>query len=106
MPNFPSPKRTKPKEKSTRVGSKETEPRYHTKAWRAARLDALQREPLCRICDSMGYVTLAQMVDHITPVRLGGDFWDADNHQPLCNSCHAVKSQSERGLTPAPSSED
>jgi 5-methylcytosine-specific restriction protein A len=45
-------------------------------------------------------VTAAQMVDHIKPVRLGGEFWDERNYQSLCNSCHAVKSAKEARLTP------
>ncbi len=57
-------------------------------------------EPLCRICMQSDQVTAAQMVDHIKPVRLGGEFWDERNYQSLCNSCHAVKSAKEARLTP------
>jgi len=35
------------------------------------------------------------VVDHITPVRLGGDFWQTDNHQALCHRCHNSKSGRE-----------
>ena len=40
-------------------------------------------------------VSIAEVVDHIPPVRLGGDFWDERNHQPLCHRCHNSKSGRE-----------
>jgi len=76
------------------------EPRYHTQRWRIERKQQLMREPLCRICFETDTITAAQMVDHIKPVRLGGEFWDERNYQSLCNSCHAVKSAKESRLTP------
>jgi len=72
------------------------EPRYHTTHWRNLRALVLQASPLCKACEDVGLITLAQMVDHIKPVRLGGEFFDAENLQPLCNSCHASKSAKER----------
>jgi len=92
MPTFPSSKRSKPR---TEREHKHKEPRYHSTAWRKLRLSILQQAPLCVHCEQLGTITLAQMVDHVEPVRLGGDFWDANNLQPLCNSCHAVKSAKE-----------
>ena len=76
------------------------EPRYNTTHWRNLRASVLQGSPLCAACDAVGLVTLAQMVDHIKPVRLGGEFWDTENLQPLCNSCHASKSAKERNADP------
>ena len=78
------------------------EPRYNTKRWRTVRGLVLQGNPLCVNCEATGLITVAQMVDHIEPVRLGGKFWDTDNLQPLCNSCHASKSAKERNATPNP----
>ena len=75
------------------------ETRYHSVRWRKARMIQLMNEPLCRLCMQADRVTAAEMVDHIQPVRLGGGFWDEQNYQSLCNSCHAVKSAKERGLT-------
>jgi 5-methylcytosine-specific restriction protein A len=92
MPNFPGSKRTRPKAEREH---KHKEPRYHTTRWRELRLNVLQCSPLCATCEQLGLITLAQMVDHIKPVRLGGEFWDVNNLQPLCNSCHAVKSAKE-----------
>ena len=65
--------------------------------WRRARKLFLQRHPLCANCLSQGIVTPATVVDHIVPHR--GDralFWDENNWQPLCKSCHDRKTGSGR----------
>lgn len=51
----------------------------------------LAKEPLCRHCKAKGIYRIADEVDHIIPLALGGDDSDA-NTQPLCFECHAVKS--------------
>jgi 5-methylcytosine-specific restriction protein A len=76
------------------------EPRYNTKRWRSVREQVLQSSPLCVNCEAIGLLTVAQMVDHIEPVRLGGEFWETSNLQPLCNSCHASKSAKEKNIRP------
>lgn len=41
------------------------------------------------MCEQLGYVTAATVVDHIVPHR--GDyelFWKDGNHQSLCKACH------------------
>ena len=46
-------------------------------------------------CDAKGIVRLADLTDHIRPHK--GDqrlFWDAENWQPLCRSCHDNEKQS------------
>lgn len=72
--------------------------RYSTARWQAARLAQLKRQPCCAQCTALGRTTPATVCDHIKPVRLGGDFWDAANHQSLCCSCHQAKSAKERTL--------
>jgi 5-methylcytosine-specific restriction protein A len=69
---------------------------YQTKQWRAMRRDILQAQPLCVECGKQGRLTVANVIDHIKPVRLGGEFWDTKNMQPLCVSCHNSKSAKER----------
>ena len=95
MPSINQSKRGKQARKEYTKGAYK-EPRYNTQQWRNVRALILQDSPLCKACEEVGLITLAQMVDHINPVRLGGDFWDRDNLQPLCNSCHASKSAKER----------
>jgi 5-methylcytosine-specific restriction enzyme A len=53
--------------------------------------------PLCRPCQLEGRRSRTQAVDHIRPVTGPNDpgFWDPTNHQPICRSCHAVKTQAE-----------
>lgn len=69
--------------------------RYHTPAWRQLRLVILEREPICRTCRYEDRISRATQIDHIRPVTAGGDFYDAENLQPLCASCHSSKSAKE-----------
>jgi len=59
--------------------------------WRRVRAMHLRSEPLCRMCQAAGRVTLATMVDHIVPIRDGGERLDDDGLQSLCVDCHAAK---------------
>jgi 5-methylcytosine-specific restriction endonuclease McrA len=70
---FPS---KKIQNKTVHTAHRHREPRYHTTAWRALRESVLRDEPLCRQCRDNGIIMVAQMVDHINPVRLGGSFND------------------------------
>jgi 5-methylcytosine-specific restriction enzyme A len=66
--------------------------------WKAARDWYLRNHPLCVICQANGIITAAQVVDHIKPHK--GDhklFWDRDNWQALCESCHNSKTAREDG---------
>lgn len=102
MPTINKPKQDTTKAKRLYVKGNYHEPRYNTTAWRNVRAYVMQGSPLCAACEAIGFITLAQMVDHITPIRLGGEFWDTSNLQPLCNSCHASKSAKERHADPNP----
>ena len=68
---------------------------YGTKRWRALRQKILTSDPYCRMptCHK-----IASVVDHIIPHR--GDltlFYDEDNLQPLCKTCHdSHKQRDER----------
>ena len=71
---------------------------YGSTAWRRLRARVLSDEPLCRLCDRQGRVTAATTVDHIEEHK--GDrtlFFDRDNLQPLCASCHSgIKRMQDR----------
>ena len=57
--------------------------------WRLARNRFLTKHPLCRMCQEVGRVSAATLVDHIRPHR--GNmrlFWDMSNWQALCAPCH------------------
>lgn len=76
--------------------------RYDTARWQAARKAQIARCPCCVACTEQGRVTPATVTDHITPVRLGGDFWAPSNHQSLCRACHQAKSAAEGRIQPTP----
>jgi len=58
---------------------------YNTRRWQALRADHLARHPLCARCTR---TIPAVIVHHRTPIRHGGDPWDPDNLESLCQSCH------------------
>ncbi len=69
---------------------------YDTKRWRDAREIYLTKNPLCVLCAQMGRAAEATVVDHIRPWKDGGTdaernqlFWNQDNWQALCASCHS-----------------
>lgn len=54
--------------------------------WDRLRTAHLAGEPLCRMCGLP-----AVLVDHIIPIRDGGERLDENNLQSLCRRCHDVK---------------
>lgn len=74
---------------------------YNTKAWKQLRRAQLDKQPLCVMCrDKFKRVRPANVADHIK--RHQGDeslFFNANNLQSLCRSCHDVhKQRQERGF--------
>ena len=70
--------------------------RGYTGRWRKASKAYLRAHPLCAECARQGRYVKATVVDHITPHR--GDpelFWNQENWQPLCKSCHDRKTGTE-----------
>lgn len=60
--------------------------------WRRAREIFLAAHPLCEACLCEGRTVAATVVDHIRPHRGSPElFWDEDNWQALCKSCHDRK---------------
>ena len=64
---------------------------YHTKQWRRIRAVKIKLNPYCQHCARHKRATPAAMVDHIVPIEHGGDPFNIDNTQSLCNRCHAIK---------------
>ncbi|KAA9357221.1 HNH endonuclease signature motif containing protein [Larkinella humicola] len=60
------------------------------------------KHPLCVECLKKGILTDCSpgkktgVTDHIQPINQGGDPWDPENWQTLCNSCHNAKSGKEK----------
>ena len=84
----------RPRRKENYRGSSSA--RGYDRRWRKARLRHLQNEPLCRICKKTNRITEATVVDHIIPHR-GNQalFWDRENWQSLCETCHNRKTATE-----------
>jgi len=55
----------------------------------------LKGHSLCVECLKIGKRTRATIVDHIVPIKKGGDKFSEGNLQALCWSCHSRKSVEE-----------
>lgn len=56
---------------------------------------------LCVRCKEMGIMSEAVHTDHIVPTKDGGKLYHESNLQPLCKSCHSVKTgEDKRGEKP------
>jgi 5-methylcytosine-specific restriction protein A len=98
MPNLP--KTHKPYKRSAKhSGGPRPSPsaRGYDARWRKVRRLVLNTEPLCRMCLQNGITEPGSHVDHIIPMARGGAQYDLDNLQPLCASCHSVKTAKEDG---------
>lgn len=71
---------------------------YDLARWRRLSSTHREEEPLCRQCKSRGIIRAGVLTDHIIPINQGGLKWDEDNLQTLCDECHQVKRQSEKGI--------
>ena len=68
---------------------------YKTPEWLHARKQHLNQHPFCAECLKAGKRTRATMVDHIVPIKQGGERFAPSNLQSLCWSCHSRKSAQE-----------
>lgn len=72
------------------------DPFYDTARWRRLTKSHRRDEPLCRQCRKHGIVTPGTLVDHIVAMLDGGEPWDENNLQTLCDRCHQVKRAGEK----------
>lgn len=65
---------------------------YCTSQWKRLRLAKLAVNPCCEVCELRGQTVGAFAIDHIKPIRQGGDPFPA-LHQlmALCERCHNEK---------------
>lgn len=68
----------------------ETTKFYQSREWREKRREYLLSHPYCTMCGGK-----ANTVDHIKPIREGGERLRDENLQALCQSCHSKKSAKE-----------
>tara|TARA_R110000851_G_C12738342_1_gene530555 strand:+ start:219 stop:572 length:354 start_codon:yes stop_codon:yes gene_type:complete len=70
---------------------------YNTQQWKATRAYHIQRNPICLTCKTKdNRVVAGDVVDHIIPIRQGGDPFQKNNLQTLCHPCHNKKSRQEK----------
>ena len=68
---------------------------YKNPAWLMTKKKQLERQPFCEECLKKGERVKATMVDHIIPIKKGGDKYNFSNLQSLCWACHSRKSAEE-----------
>ena len=82
--------------KTSRKNMPEYRKWYSKKDWMRSRISFLKQNPLCVQCQKNGKVEPAWIVDHVIAHK--GDkelFWNVDNWQALCKSCHDRKTYYE-----------
>ena len=91
MPTLPKPSNRPERTKAVRF-TRARNPFYDSAKWRKLRSIYIRRHPMCEHpgCNKAGNV-----VDHIIPIRQGGNPLDWDNLQTLCHSHHNRKSGKE-----------
>jgi len=78
------------KERETEVNYTR-DPFYHSTEWRKLRAWYIKNNPLCVVCNELGRV-----VDHIIPISQGGERYDINNLQTMCDMHHNKKRAYER----------
>lgn len=86
------------KDKESNRSSRPYKKLYKSTRWQQLRKHVLNQQPLCVECLKSKRITPATVVDHIKPHK--GDemlFYDINNLQSLCKSCHDRKTAKEDG---------
>lgn len=71
---------------------------YDTRKWKRLRKSQLMKQPLCEQCFKLDMIVSATVVDH-KRAHLGDleMFYDTENLQSLCVSCHNRKTATQDG---------
>jgi 5-methylcytosine-specific restriction protein A len=95
MPYKPTPKKNKLTAKETNKSWSGTDFKYNSSAWIKLRDFARTIYPLCVHCKEKGIIEPTKVIDHKKAIIDGGDPWDIENCQGLCEKCHRIKSSKE-----------
>lgn len=68
---------------------------YNSWPWRKLSKRIRESNPLCKHCEQLGIITKGVVADHIIPIARGGEVFNEDNIQVLCERCHNIKSSKE-----------
>lgn len=98
------------KRRDQRTRDPESKKTYDSVAWKQLRKIVLSEEPFCQCTDALCKAVtehpnqedgpcgrIAGEVDHIIPMRLGGQPLARSNAQSLCHDCHVRKTRKEDG---------
>lgn len=69
---------------------------YNSKKWRDCSKVYRAGNPLCEVCLYLNDLIDAEMVDHVIPIRLGGDPYDERNLMAMSHRQHNRKSGMEK----------
>lgn len=65
-----------------------------TFGWPDLRMEAIKRDSYtCKLCGKKHETKKGLIVDHIIPIAIGGEQWDINNLQTLCQSCNKAKTK-------------
>ena len=95
MPVRPEPKQNKVTYVEPKKSWNSTDFKYNRAEWIKLRNKVRELEPLCRHCKEKGIIKPTQVIDHILPISQGGEPYDIENLQGLCNICHNRKTALE-----------
>lgn len=84
------------------IRDKKTDSFYKSKSWVLTRQQVLIRDNgLCQHCLTNKKITLAEMVDHVVPIKVRWDLrLTLSNLQSLCNACHNTKTSEDKRKYP------
>ena len=68
---------------------------YNTKRWKDLRQVQLTNEPFCVMCEALGKLVPATVVDHVTPHRGDAELFFHNKFQSLCKMHHDRNKQIE-----------
>ena len=79
--------------------NEKTEPFYLSYKWKKLRLVVLERDNYlcqCERCKSLPVPKIANVVDHIIPIKKGGNATNLSNLKAMNYNCHQRKSAKEK----------
>ena len=95
MPSKPVKKTYTPKERVQQSWNS-TDFNYSSASWIKLRNYARKLHPLCAECVKYDILTPTKIIDHIKPISKGGEPYDINNLQGLCESCHNSKTRKQQ----------
>ena len=69
---------------------------YHSARWTRLSIAFRADHPLCEQCRKRGIIKASQVVDHIIPWPVCGDFFYRSNLQALCEKCNIEKGNRDK----------